>query len=232
MPTMTRTKLISKVHREEIIEHMRDLGLELLYKFQISSKQHQYHVDIVREARETMLFFYLPGKAFIIEINLHERVDHRGEFSAYWTIDLYVHWDMRRIVQAESHKRHEEGRLGEDFTFGVLDETPPHLGFRLTGGSPGSMLDDYLHHFHFEPEVKCEQDSAMDHSELGAVIKSQIEHCSPWVFDQFQAELWANFAPSYTFPGIEQRFWKGFPVGRLRTLVRGGRLFGIKRDPS
>lgn len=215
-------------------------GMKFLAKVTVTSEDTPYHVG-ADFARSTSLFFHRPGKALIVQLELHECYGFLdgGDYDFHWSLEFlceesYVLWQERLRQKAAEEQAigifTEESLLHEAKGAWMLLETK---GLHNGGGYRGSgfVAPGWEIHRNFCLERETiDQHERMSPEMVVSPIITAVKQVEPTLSNSFhELSVW-SFAPAYDFPGCEPLFWRRFPTRRLRLLA--DRIIGIKFQPD
>lgn len=229
-------KTAPREYFQAVIEAAKKQGLDLLAWVTMNSSRYIYHVDCYRFVQESRMFFQVPGKAFIVMLNLHEQFGirewtARSEHGEVWDEDYYkTYWsgfvtfghDRAATFRDLWEKAYEADRWeNSDSVEFTTDEFFQDL-FRWGGGY--RSYSDWTDKFEQVHNICSDWTELMGPEEVVRVPGKMFKRLEPFLFVRFRDLQVTDFAPHYTFPGHEADFWDKFPVGRLKKVA--GRIWG------
>jgi hypothetical protein len=204
---------------------MQEAGFLPLFRFTASTKRDKYHVP-ADYAQETSLYFFLPGKGFIVHIACSEHIDKYG-YRQWWNMHTYLQLDISAMISHEVREICPEHRGNSRF---FMDDCEP-LEHML--GSVPELLEP-LRYTDSNHVVASHDDTygwAAEYSsretplcveQLVTTIVRLREHfgqfLEPKIAEGFSV---FSFTNTYAWPGIDERFWRSFPKGLLLGITTG-----------
>ncbi|MDD5731318.1 MAG: hypothetical protein PHU42_00240 [Patescibacteria group bacterium] len=222
---MAPYKTAEKAYFQRLMDEMIRKGFRYMAWVTMNSKTSHYHVDMFRFAQESRLFFNVPGKAFIVMLALTEQFgngpDENGRWDenykhCYWNGFIEYSYNRQSWCEAEIEWRLAHGQMISDDPRSIEEEVSKCLDpevFRW-GSACG-------HNCYFEQVVQPNGNSKdlLDAKTMTSSFGKMLAVLTPHLHSRFKELQVTSYAPHYTFPGQEKKFWSMFPLCRLERVA-------------
>lgn len=183
-------------------------GFELISQVSITSAECPYHVPVTF-ARETRMFFHVPGKAIIVQLQFNESdALSLGELNCRWSFRLYFQFrpgDVLAIVNRKSNAEPD-------------DKSDPWEGIPFF--TRGVVFPGFLQKtgYYWEQSTPVGQPPMEPHV-LAVRLTNNLTTVRKYLSRGFGKLQVMDFVPYYIFPGSGDLFWEKFDTAKLRDVV-------------
>lgn len=216
-------RLTPKAYFQSVIRAMEMQGFVFLTWVTLNSHTNKYHVPVKGYVRTSFLFFVVPHKTLMVELEFHEELDFHGDetFKSYWSGKVVFAYSWEKMLKEACTIAFAAGKTSDDV------ETFHPVDFIETSGifhTFGSMSSHYYERVKFEGQFNLDPSRSADPITFCPLFGQIYQELREYLYGSFIKLHRDSLEPTYEYPEAGTVFWERFNLTRFNDLRVARRL--------